>query len=53
MPVVYITLKIGGLSKRVGGKCISFVLSYMPPLTIGGLSNHVGGSYNFDNWWTV
>ena len=53
MSVVHITLRIGGLFNHVGGKCISCVLSYMPPLTIGGLSNRVGGSYNFDNWWTV
>ena len=66
--VVHITLRIGGLSNRVSGKCISCVLSYMPPLTIGGLSNvsvvhitltigglsnRIGGSYNFENWWTV
>ena len=53
MSMVHITLRIGGLSNRVSGKCISCVLSYMPPLTIGRLSNHVGGSYNFENWWTV
>ena len=51
--MVHITLRIGGLFNHVGGKCISCVLSYMPPLTIGGLSNRVGGSYNFENWWTV